>query len=433
MKRVLYTPLFEYPANYFTGDNLAHFLPAKLLWYQCNFLKKGFHDPVYGLDIDDEVQITFVFYKSQPIADYFEKPEWIHKFIILENSSEVKKLAGEYDFFVNQYRYRGAKPPELNSGFSDVFNELNQYTVSATYQAVYDENIYADDLKLSQEFNSFILKKISDINPNGKRIIGIHHRGGDPWSRHLFNSISKSENLLRFLRQNYQDSLIILVGEGWGNYRDESIIRLDDLINDQILKEHFNHTNAALKYVMQAYFTNHINLFFIGISGFTLFCETIRSRNMLPPIPIFWKKEVFNGECTSILKMKKDFGWFCPEFENYRNNNKDDLAYQISIHHFLYYSRNPVLLKKYCLDYPNSINKIKKILDSINTDFPKFIDKENESTINKTCSLIYLFIYVNTIINLSIFPLLFISKSYRYIKNIIKIAFKLMHNQNSKK
>lgn len=427
MKKVLYTPIFEFPANYFTGDNLAHFLPAKLLWYQCNILKKGFHDPIYGLDINDEVQITFVFYKNQPIGDYFEKPEWIHRFIILENSSEVKKLAGEYDFFVNQYRYRGAKPPELNSGFSNIFTELNQYTVSATYHAVYEENIYADDLKLSPEFNSFILKIISHINPNGKRLIGIHHRGGDPWSRHSFNSISKCENLLGVLRHRYQDSLIILVGEGWGNYLDKSIIRLDDLINDRTLNMYFGNTNAALKYVMQAYVTNYINLLFIGISGFTLFIETIRPRNMLAPIPVFWKKEVFDGECTHILKMRRDFGWHCSEFENYRAKNKDDPAFQISIHHFLYYSRAPEMLKNYCLDHPNNINKIINILDSISSNFSNFC---NFSLCDmKTFIIIRFFIYINTIKSILKIPLIII---IRNIKNLIKSILKLLRIQYSK-
>jgi hypothetical protein len=431
MKRILYTPLFEFPTNNFTGDNLAHFLPAKLLWYQCNILKKGFHDPIYGLDINDEVEITFVFYKKQPLGDYFEKPEWIHRFIVLENSSEVKKLAGEYDFFVNQYRYRGAKPPELNSGFSNIFTELNQYTVAATYQAVYEENIYADDLKLSPEFNSFILKLLSHINPNGKKLIGIHHRGGDPWSRHLFNSISKCENLLRVLRQRNQDSLIILIGEGWGTYLDNSIIRLDDFINDQTLKNYFGHTNAALKYVMQAYLTNYINLLFIGVSGFTLFIETIRPRNMLPPIPIYWKKEVFYGDCTSILKMRRDFGWHCPEFENYRNKNKDDLAYQITIHHFLYYSRDPELLMNYCLDYPNTIHKIKNILNFIN--FNSNFDKKYSFSIIKTFIIIQLFIFINTIKNIILIILAIFPGIIRILKNLIKLIINSLNIRYSKK
>jgi hypothetical protein len=372
MKRVLYTPIFEYPADYFTGDNLSHFLPAKLLWYKCNILKEGFYEPVYGLNFEDEVEITFAFYESQPLCNYFSKPEWISKFIILENSSKVKGLSQDYDFFVNQYRYRGARPPELNSGFSPVFVELNQPTVAATHEAVFRHKIYADDLRLSLGCQTFIEEIYKNINPGRRRLIGIHHRGGDPWSRHAFNSMGSNEKLLAQLKIQYQDAVIILLGEGWGRYGDSSIVRLDDYINKDTIRDYFGYAGPDLKYILQAYFSNYAELLFISISGFSLFIESIRPKSMIPPIPIFWRKEVFEGDCTFILKMRRELGWGCAEFDSYRLNNKWDAAYQTTVHHFLYYSRKPELLEGYCLNNPNTLDNINKLLKFYSSDFPPF-------------------------------------------------------------
>jgi hypothetical protein len=369
MKRILFSPLYNYPANRFTGDNLSHYHPAKYLWNVCNETKTGYFDPVYDFEMKDEISLAFVFYPQHPQHIYFKKPRWIDEFLVAKDEAEVNQIARGYDYFVNQYRYRGCIPSEVNSGYTPDLPEINLHTVAATYKAVNDLNLYLDDLELSDRYAEFLSNVEQLINPEHRPIIVLHHRGNDPWGRHLFNSIGKYEYLLDRLLARYPDHVFVLVGETWGNYHHPRIKRLKDYITVHACHKFLGEHNACLQFVLSVYFCRNVDMVFIGISGFTLFLESIRPTGLKPPIPVLWGPETFSGNCTFVSMMQKKAGWCCPEFEDYRRNNPQDEAYQPYVHHFLYYSRNNELLKPYCLDYPNSATKVFQLIQQLETRF----------------------------------------------------------------
>ncbi len=43
MKTIINTPIFFHKRN-FVGDNVAHYFPAKYLWYHCNVKKKNLYN-----------------------------------------------------------------------------------------------------------------------------------------------------------------------------------------------------------------------------------------------------------------------------------------------------------------------------------------------------------------------------------------------------
>ena len=174
MKRILISPIFHYPANYFTGDNVAHYHPGKYLWYVCNITKTGFYQPVYDFYLNEDVSLTYIFYPQQPQHLYFKKPQWIDEFRVGENEEEVNKIARSYDFFANLYRYRGAPTPEVNFGYSPDLPEINLHLVAYTYKAVFDHGLYIDDLELTDKYQDFLTNINLKMNPEGRPIIAIH-------------------------------------------------------------------------------------------------------------------------------------------------------------------------------------------------------------------------------------------------------------------
>lgn len=358
MKRILNSPIYYLPKNYFTGDNVAHFFPAKYLWHVCNVTGAGFHQPVYDFSLNEEVEITFLFYPDQPQHKYFKRPPWIKEFIVAKDENEANYLARQYDFFINNYRYRGAYPQEVNWGYSQELKEINLYVPAYTHKSVYDEKLYIDDLELSDKYADFLTKVKSEINPEGMPVIVLHQRGSDPWGRHLPDSIKRYEELLFNLLSNYPDHMFVLVGESWIFYNHPRVKYLEDYINRSNLKRNLNEYSACLKYILAAFYCRDAELVFIGISGFTLFIESIRPTSFKPPIPIFWGPETYSGVDTCIKKFQHTSGWRCEEFERYKIEHPEDEAFQHEVHHFLYYSRDENVLKPYCWDYPNDIEKI---------------------------------------------------------------------------
>ena len=358
MKRILFSPLFNYPSNFFTGDNVAHYLLGKYLWHVCNKKKDGFWDPVYSTGIREEVSLSFVFFEQQPQHLYFKKPEWIDEFLVARDEKEINKIAREYDYFVNQYRYRGCQPPETNCGYSEELKELNLSVPPITYKSVFEEKLYIDDLELNEQYTRFLDEIRKEIAPNGAPFIVLHNRGNDPWNRHVLFAIAKYEQVLENLLKRFPNHIFVLVGEAWKQYQHPRVKLLGSFINETRCLQKLMEYNQCLQYVLSAYFCKEADLVFIGISGFTLFIESIRSLSKSPPIPVLWDPEVFEGECTCVKLMKKEKGWYCKEFEEYKAKNPHDLPYQYGIHHFLYYSRDEALLKPYCFDNPNTPSKV---------------------------------------------------------------------------
>lgn len=358
MKRVLFSPLFNYPSNYFTGDNVAHYHLGKYLWHMCNVKKLGFKEPIYHGSIQDDVALTFVFLSQQPQDQYFKKPIWIDDFFHVNDVDEINRLARKFDFFVNQYRYRGSKPPETNCGYSPDLTEINLHLPAITYKAVFEENLYIDDLLLSDKYAEFLQNIQLEIAPEGEPLIVLHNRGSDPWNRHQYFAFVKYEKVLNELLIHFPDHIIVLVGETWKYYHHPRVKNLDSFINAEQCHRKLEEYNSCLQYILSAYFCRNAEIIFIGISGFSLFIESIRPINLIPPIPVFWSPEVFDGECTCVKLMQKNLGWHCHEYEEYKENNAWDIPYNFGIHHFLYYSRNPLLLKPYCFDNPNTCKKI---------------------------------------------------------------------------
>lgn len=371
IKKIINSPIFYYTPKYFTGDNVAHYLPAKYLWHACNVHKTGFYQPVYDFILNDPVSLDFMFYPDQPQHLYFKKPQWINDFIMSENEKTAKQIAKKYDFFINNYRYRGANPPETNWGYSPDLLELNLYLVAYTYKAIYEHNLYIDDLELADKYNDFLNTVNLRMNADKKPVITLHHRGNDPWSRHLPESIKLYENLLFNLLERYPEHIIVLVGESWNYYHHPRVKYLDDYINPQKLIKCLNEYSACLQFILQAYFCGQSDIAFLGISGFTLFIESIRSLKLMPPIPLFWGPKTFTGIDTCINVALNN--WISPEFEKYKNTHPEDAAFQHYIHHFIYYSRDEELLKPYCLDYPNNLEKIFSILTKLEDKYRRLL------------------------------------------------------------
>ncbi len=203
-----------------------------------------------------------------------------------------------------------------------------------------------------------------EINPNNKPIVAIHYRGNDPWKRHPRDGIKSYNDLLFRLLKRYPDHLFVLLGESWQYFHHPRIKYLSKFINPKQIYKNLKEYTSCLKYILSAYFCRDADILFIGISGFTLFLESIRPLNLMPPIPLFWTPKVFSGidTCLEIIGYGTKN---VKEIVEYQMTHPDDLAFQYDIHHFIYYSRDEKLLKPYCMDYPNSINKVLTLLQKL--------------------------------------------------------------------
>lgn len=365
-KKLINSPIFYFSRNKFTGDNVAHYLPAKYFWHVCNVTKTDFNQPVYGFTLNEPVSIDFMFYPEQPQNLYFKKPAWINQFVVAGNTKSANESAREYDYFINNYRYRGANPPEVNWGYTADLKEINLYVPAYTYKAVCDHGLYIDDLQLIDELQELLDNVRKEINPESRPLIALHHRGKDPWKRHLPESEKRNEELLFSLLARYPDSLIVILGEPWRYYDHPRVRYLPMYLNRKKITKAVGHYSACLQFVLSAFFCREVERIFIGISGFTLFLESIRPTGLMPPIPVFWTEKIFTGIDTCIEAMKK---WRCPEFEGYKKAHPEDKAFQHYVHHFIYYSRDEELLRPYCFDYPNDTRKIFSLLSRLENKY----------------------------------------------------------------
>ena len=447
MKTVVNTPIFHYPSHIFTGDNISYFFSAKYLWYHCNVKKKEFCNPIYNFKIDDQVKIDFVFYPEHPMHLYFKKPKWINKFIQCDNEKEANDLAKKYDYFINNYRYRGAKPLEYNWGHSKDLKNIELHLVAYKYKAVYEHDTYADDLELNEKYKEFLKDLHEKINPNKKPTIGIQLRDDDLWKRHLPNLKQKTEQLLFHLLNIYPDHLIVLFGEGWKYYCHPRVKNLDKYINKKQLIKNLGEHTMSLQYILSAFFCRELDIVFAGISGFTLFLESIRPRNLMPPIPFFWESKTFSGIDTCL---EAQDNWVCPELVEYQKNNPEDESFHHYCEHFLYYTRDEEILKPFCMDYPNDLKKTFNVLNKLELKYRNSKQLEvNLSSILENCNHViklrdqltfYQFLY-NTLVNFAIsFPsksrnAIFrtlrgikyfrrlIGKFYRVLRSIVNLIF----------
>jgi hypothetical protein len=359
--KLINSPIFHYKfRELFTGDNVSHYLPAKYLWHVCNVTKNGFYQPVYNFRLNETVSIDFMFFPQQPQHRYFKKPVWINQFVFAENTSVARKIAQNYDYFINNYRFRGKKnPPEVNWGYSPGLREINLFLCAYTYKAVYDSGLYIDDLELTDELQEFLNNLREKINPEGRPIIVIHHRGNDPWKRQLQDDKKNNEELLFSLLAEYPDSLIVIAGEPWRYYDHPRVRYLITHLNRKMIIKMLGQYSACLQYILAAFFCRAIEIVFAGVSGFTLFLESIRPAGLMPLMPVFWAKTVFAKTDPFIEKINK---WQCLEYENYKKAYPEDIAFQYDNIYFMYYSRDEKLLQPYCFDYPNNTVKAFSLL-----------------------------------------------------------------------
>lgn len=362
IKRVIQTPVFNHIREFFTGDNVLHYLPAKYLWTVCNVKETGFYQPVYDSKLEGPIAIDFMCSVTQPQHKYFQKPPWINKFIVAENDIAAKKIIGTYDLFVNNYRFRGGQPLELNWGYFDGMPSIDLYAAAYAYKAVYEQGLSLDDLILSDEYGEFLQSIKHAVNPDRRPLIVLHCRGNDRWKRHLPNASGLSEVLLRNLLDAFPEHQIVLLGESWRYHRHPRIRYLDEHLNLPNLRMRFKDYSACLKFILSAYFCRDAEMMFCGLSGFSMFVAMIRPFEMKPIIPLFWGVEAFSGidTCTQMFK-----NWGCSELSAYRKTHSEDEAFHHDTLHFLYYSREAALLKPYCLDYPNNPDKVFALLKKV--------------------------------------------------------------------
>lgn len=356
--KIVNSPVFHFIRDFFVGDGIVHYLPAKYLWYVCNVAKTGFYQPVYDFKLDGPITLDFMFYPEQPQHKYFQKPAWINEFIVAKDAIAAQQIVRRYDYFINNLRYRGAQPPDLNWGCTGDIKSVELYTQVYTDKAICEHGIYLDDLVLNAEYQEYLQSVIRMINPERRPIIALHQRGNDHSKRHLPNSAELNEVLLCNLLDAYPEHQIVLLGESWRYHRHPRIKYLEDHINLRNLKKQFKDYSASLQFILAAYFCRDADLIFCGISGFTQFIESIRPLDKTPPIPIFWGPDAFAGRDTKPFLARK---WVCPELHAYRQAHPEDISFNDNPQCF-YYSRNEALLKPYCLDYPNNLDKIFTLL-----------------------------------------------------------------------
>jgi|GEM_PF-2247271 len=362
MNRIINSPVFYQIRQFFTGDNVAHYLPAKYLWSVCNDIKTGFSQPVYDFKMDGPISLDFLFYPEQPHHKYFQKPAWINNFILAKDTAEAHRISSNYNYFIQNYRNRGVKPLELNWGYVEGIPVLDLYVTTYTYKAVYEQRLSLDDLILANEYGDYLQSVKTAVNPEQRPVIVLHCRGNDRWRRHLPNTSELSEVLLHNLLDAYPDHQVVLLGEAWRYHRHPRIKYLEKHLNLHRLSKNFEDYSACLQFLLAAYYCRDADFVFGGISGFTQFIEMIRPREKMPFIPIFWGSKTFTGRCT-IAEMATD--WRCLELEAYRTAHPNDEAFHHDTTHFLYYSGNEFLLKPYCFDYPNSVDKVLAILSRL--------------------------------------------------------------------
>ncbi|MBI5342817.1 MAG: hypothetical protein HZB63_05815 [Deltaproteobacteria bacterium] len=363
MKNILVSPIFDHPANRFSGDNVAHYLPGKYLWHVCNEVKTGFHHPIDNVRLDEPVRLSYVFPSPQPQGRYFKKPRWIDEFLVARDAQEINRIAKGFDFFVNLYRYRGRNPTEVNLGYSPDLKGFNLDLVAYTYKAVYDHGLYIDDLELNDKYLDFLDAIDFEMNPDRRPVIAMHKRTEDPHDRHLADYENLNDRMLFDLLDTYKDHVLVLVGDplSWKYYRHPRVKYLTRYVNRRKLLRFLKEYNAALQFILAGYFCGRAAAVVIGISGFTLFIESIRPRGLMPPVPVFWGPQTFSGIDTCM----RNAGWFSTEFDRYNREHPEDIAFRHQVHHFMYYSRNEEILKPYCMDYPNSREKALKVLKEL--------------------------------------------------------------------
>lgn len=362
MKKIINTPIFYYPSHIFTGDNLTHFIPAKYLWLQCNVKKNEFIQPVYNFKFKDEIKIDFAFYPEHPFHLYFKKPYWINEFIVLKDLNEAIAVSKKYDFFVNNYRYRGAVPEQLNWGYSKDVNTIELYLSSYSYKALFEERLFIEELELQEKYDGYLKNIIKRVNPNNRPLICVHQRGDDLWDRHLPNVNFLYENLLANLISFYPNHLFILLGESWRNYKHPRVKLLQNYINQKQITEDLGEYTASLQYILALYFCRDVDLCFVGISGFSYNLASIRSSKLTPPIPVFWSSPCFSGKDYVIEKHKIILNWKCCEYDEYMKNYPHDNVFSIQGQNYIYYAHDEKKFKKYCSDFPNNLHKIFDLL-----------------------------------------------------------------------
>jgi hypothetical protein len=367
MKTIINSPIFYFSDDLFYGDNVAHYLPAKYLWYTCNVAKKGFYQPIYNFVLDDTVKIDFAFYPEQPQHLYFKKPKWINEFVVAKDYREMNGIAKEYDYFVNNYRYRRFPNSELNWGYSDDLKTIELYLTPYTYKANYDYDIYIDDLELEEKYKEFIHEIHNEINPDKRELIVIQFRGADGWNRHLPKSVIYNEKLLFNLLKNYPEAMIILVGEGWKYYHSSRVRYLHKYINRNSVQKKLKEYSHCLQYILAAYFCRNIETIFVAISGFSSFLASIRPNNLRPIIPIFWGRRIFDaGVDTCLEKMQYSRP---KDLLKYRKEHFEDVAFLHDTLNFMYYNRDEEILLPYCKNFPNTLDKIAAIITKLDKKY----------------------------------------------------------------
>ena len=273
----------------------------------------------------------------------------------------MRRVVGEYDWFINNYRFRGAG--EQNWGCPPNARTLELYLTSYTYKAICEEGISLDDLHLTDEYASYLQEVRHDISPEGRPVIVLHQRAGPHcWDRNLPDSGWRFEVLLHNLVNAYPDHQIVLLGEGWRYRRHPRVRHLDAYLNLRNLSIRFKDYSACLQFVLAAYFCRDADLAFGSLSGFTQFINTIRPIDKPPLIPLFWRQGSFLGGLRNTSIPSK---WVCEEYEAYQKQHPEDEAFQPHWNYFIYYVWREALLKPYCLDDPNSVAKVFRLLSEM--------------------------------------------------------------------
>lgn len=366
MKTIINTPIFHLPRDWFYGDNVIHYLPAKYLWHKCNIANEEFQQPVYDFSFKDNVQIDFAFFPEHPQNLYFKKPVWIRNFLTAYNTKQANDIAKDYDYFINNYGYRGAIPIERNWGYSDELQVIELSVGAYTYKAVYEYGLYLDDLELTDRYSEFLKETYSEINPENRPVIALSMRNNDPWGRHLPNSQQLCENFLFQLLEAYPKHMIILLGHSLKYFHSPRIKYLGLYINKRQIEKKLGEYSACLQFILAAFFCRNVDLVFVSISGFSLFIASIRPPNLIPPVPLFWAEHTFNS--TSCPWMQK-MSFKCPEVIEYNKKHPEDKAFKFETVNFLLHSRNEELLYPYCMDFPNTSAKAFQLLEKLETKY----------------------------------------------------------------
>ena len=342
MDRIIATPIFNQKKNKLTSDNFHIFISLK---YLCLC---GYNSQKINIE-KNNCKIDFFSLGHQRFNEYLEKPSWLNNFQHVNDFEELKKKYEKGTFFVNSFFFRGYSHYKGNVGFDKQYFKNLDLTLTDITKKSLENEINLSDLKLKPFYEEYLKNLIRKKNELNRPIIVFFVRDKDPWRRNAFDNINKIKKLISEVKYLFPHHLIVLTGDVNEDFKSEDqILKINEILNQNKFGE--KKIDPTLKFLLEIFFIKDAEIIFSNISGFSHSFSLLRDKKKLPIIPIHWNMNMFEKKLN--LSIDKVYGF----------KNKDNFEYDNF--HFVYHNNN-INLREYCEDYPNTNQKILKLLDKL--------------------------------------------------------------------